>query len=176
MSRVGIGVAPSIHIAARQNVGVGGEDDDPLVVGGARREQHALAFLAAHHARGEIGHDYQILADQIFRLIVGLQSGDDLPFFVAQVDLEYKEFVGIRMNGGFDDPADPHFDFDEFVKSDEVTLGFGRFTGFARHRSFLSYARQIAGQSNEPMEALQQSGDHCTHRLQTGQFDLESVG
>ena len=71
------------------------------VILGCRGQQHAFALHAAHHARGEIGDDDDLLADQGRRLVMAANAGDELPLLRAQIDLENEQLVGGRVGSAW---------------------------------------------------------------------------
>ena len=61
-------------------------------------QQHALAFNAADLGRLEVCHKNDVLANHLTRCIACGNTGNDLPCFsIAQIYLQYKQFLRIRM-------------------------------------------------------------------------------
>ena len=57
------------------------------------RKDHAVALKAHHLAGFKINDHSQSLADEIFRLIVFCNTGEDLPLTESVIDLELQELV-----------------------------------------------------------------------------------
>ena len=95
----------------------GGEDGFAVfsVDGG---EEHAVGLEAAHLAGGEVGDDDDLAADEFFGGVPLGDAGEDLAFFVAEVDFEAEEFVGLGDALGDDDLGYAEIDFDEVVDGD----------------------------------------------------------
>jgi len=86
-------------------------------------EQHSLADFAAHGARGEVGYDDDLLADQLLGLIVLPQPRADLPLFRPQVDLQNQQLIRIGMGLAFQHRRDAQLKFGEIVVLDQIRIG-----------------------------------------------------
>lgn len=84
-------------------------------VGIRRRQQHALALDAAHRPRLEVCHDDDLLADELLRLVVAADAGNELPLFRAEVDLEDEQPIGVRMRCGLENARDAEVELGEVV-------------------------------------------------------------
>ncbi len=105
-------------------VGEGGEDGLAVfAVGGG--EEHAVGFEAAHLAGGEIGDDDDAASDEFFGGVPLGDAGEDLTLFVAEVDLEAEEFVGLGDAFGDEDLCYSEVDFGEVVDRDLWGSGGG---------------------------------------------------
>ena len=96
--------------------GDGGEDGFAAFL--APGEEHAVGFEAAHFAGGEVGDDDDAAADEVFGGVPLGDAGEDLAFFVPEVDFEAEEFVGFGDALGEEDFGDAELDFDEVVDGD----------------------------------------------------------
>ena len=95
----------------------GGEDG--LAVFAVRGgEQHAVGLEAAHLAGGEVGDDDDVAADQFFGGVPLGDAGEDLALFVAEIDFEAEELVGLGDALGDEDAGDAEIDLDEVVDGD----------------------------------------------------------
>ena len=99
----------------------GGEDGFAVFSGGGG-EEHAVGLEAAHLAGGEVGDDYDLFSEEFFGGVPLGYAGEDLALFVAEVDLEAEEFVGLGDALGDDDLGYAEVDLDEVVDCD---LGVG---------------------------------------------------
>ena len=77
-----------------------------------------MGFQAAHLAGGEVGDDGDALSDQFFGRIELGDAGEDLAAFVAEVDFEAEELVGLGDALGDDDLGDAEVDLGEVVDGD----------------------------------------------------------
>ena len=78
-------------------------------------QQHAVRLEAAHLARSKVGDDHDLAADQLLRLVVLRDAGQDLALLVAEIDFEAQELVGLGNALGDEDLGDAQVDFDEVV-------------------------------------------------------------
>ena len=86
-----------------------------------------MGLEAAHLARGEVGDDDDAAADELFGGVPLGYAGEDLALFVAEVDFEAEELVGLGDALGDEDFGYAEVDFGEVVDGDlrGVGLGFG---------------------------------------------------
>ena len=77
-----------------------------------------MGLEAAHLAGGEVGDDDDVAADELFGGVPLGDAGEDLALFVAEVDLEAEELVGLGDALGDDDLGDAEIDFGEVVDGD----------------------------------------------------------
>ena len=104
--------------------GEGGEDG--LAVFAVRGgEQHAVGLEAAHLAGGEVGDDDDVAADEFFGGVPLGDAGEDLALFVAEIDFEAEELVGLGDALGDEDLGDAEVDLDEVVDGDLRGVGRG---------------------------------------------------
>jgi len=100
----------------------GGQDG--LAAFFARGEKHAVGFQTAHFARGEVGNDHDLAADQVLGCVPLGDAGEDLTLFVAEVDFEAEELVGFRDALSYENLGYAELDFDEVVDGD-LRTGIG---------------------------------------------------
>ena len=81
-------------------------------------EEHAVGLEAAHLAGGEVGDDDDAASNEIFRGVPLGDAGEDLTLFVAEVDLEAEEFVGLGDALGDEDAGDAEVYLGEVVDGD----------------------------------------------------------
>ena len=94
-----------------------------------------MGFEAAHLAGGEVGDDDDAFADELFGGVPLGDAGEDLAVFVAEVDFEAEEFVGLGDALGDDDLGDAEVDLDEVVDGDLWGVGdVGGCGGWRRRR------------------------------------------
>ena len=77
-----------------------------------------MGLKAAHLAGGEVGDDYDVLSQELFGGVPLGDAGEDLALFVAKVDFEAEELVGLGNALGYDDFGYAEIDFDEVVDGD----------------------------------------------------------
>ena len=82
-----------------------------------------MGFEAAHLAGGEVGDDYDLFSDQFFGGVPLGDAGEDLALFVAEVDFEAEELVGLGDALGDEDLGDAEVDLDEVVDGDLCGVG-----------------------------------------------------
>src|SRR5580700_1882757 len=85
-------------------------------------KQHAVRFEATHLAWSEVGDDDDLSADELFRLVILCDAGQDLALFIAEVDFKTEELVGLGHALGNQDPGDAKVDLGEVVDGDEFVL------------------------------------------------------
>ena len=74
----------------------------------------------------EIHDDHDFAADELFGLVSGGDSGDDLADFVAHVDHNFQQLVGAGHAFGGLHLADAHLHFGEVVDGDAGICACGR--------------------------------------------------
>ncbi len=79
-----------------------------------------MGLEAAHLAGGEVGDDDDAAADELFGGVPLGDAGEDLAFFVAEVDFEAEELVGLGDALGDEDFGYAEIDFDEVVDGDRA--------------------------------------------------------
>ena len=84
-----------------------------------------MGLEAAHLAGGEVGDDYDIFSEEFFGGVPLGYAGEDLALFVAEVDFEAEELVGLGDALGYDDFGYAEIDFDEVVDGDLWGIGRG---------------------------------------------------
>jgi len=77
-----------------------------------------VRFEAAHLAGGEVDDHDDAAPDEIFRRVMLGDAGEDLALFVAEVDFEAEELVGLGDALGDEDLGDAELDLDEVVDGD----------------------------------------------------------
>ena len=99
-------------------------------------EDHAGGDAEAHFARREVRHIDHHFADEVFRLVVGLDAGEDVAFAeFADIKLETQQFVRAVDVAAFEDAGDAQVGFGEVVDGDPVAGFSGGFV-FANRRFF----------------------------------------
>lgn len=84
-----------------------------------------MRFDAFEFARGEVGDEANLLADEVFGFVVFCYAGDDCAGAHAVVDEEAQEFVGFWDGLAFEHFADADVDFEECVEVDGSGLWLG---------------------------------------------------
>ncbi len=79
-----------------------------------------MRFEAAHLAGGEIGDDDDAAADEVFGGVPLGDAGEDLAAFVAEIDFEAEELVGLGDALADEDLGYAQLDFGEVVDGDLV--------------------------------------------------------
>ncbi len=102
----------------------GGEDGFAVFAFGGG-EEHAVGLEAAHLAGGEVGDDDDAATDEFFGGVPLGYAGEDLAFFVTEIDFEAEELVGFGDALGDDDFGDAEVDFHEVVHCDLWGVGDG---------------------------------------------------
>jgi len=82
-----------------------------------------VGFQAAHLSGGEVGDDDDLFAEELFGGVPLGDAGEDLALFVAEVDFEAEELVGLGDALGDDDLGDAEVDLDEVVDGDLGGVG-----------------------------------------------------
>jgi hypothetical protein len=104
------------HSGAGFAVAIGAEEDDAVGVAGG--QQHAVGFFAAEHGFLEVVDHDDLAADELLGGVVGANARYDLLLFVADLDLEEHEFVGVGMFAGGRNGGDAEVDLGKVVVSD----------------------------------------------------------
>lgn len=81
-------------------------------------QQHAVRFEAPHLARSKIGDDHNLAPNQLFRLIMLRDAGQNLALFVAEIDFKAQQFVGLRNPLGDENLRHAEIDLGEVVNAD----------------------------------------------------------
>ena len=84
-----------------------------------------MGLEAAHLAGGEVGDDYDVFSEELFGGVPLGDAGEDLAFFVAEIDFEAEELVGFGDALGDDDLGYAEIDFYEVVDGDLWGVGCG---------------------------------------------------
>jgi hypothetical protein len=78
-------------------------------------QQHPVRLQAPHLARSQIGHNHNLPPDQLFRLVVLRNPGQNLPLLVAQIDLQPQQLVSLGHPLGHQNLRHAQIHLDEVV-------------------------------------------------------------
>ena len=93
-----------------------------LAVCAFRRADHAAAFQTAELDRLEVDYCGNLLADQFFRLVPFRDSGNDLSFLIAEIQLEDQQFIGTWMLFTADDLSNLYFKLFKVFNCDFILM------------------------------------------------------